>query len=721
MGSMVEEIEQQEEEEYSLLKDLKLEIKGEDGTFSLCFWLYLPININNSTTPFPSTLLQQVHPDIASAFPFLSLHENKKIMLSPLLFLHQEAPTPTNSIPWTEVPCAASKMDFPSMKWVHVGCEVAVDFVRLYIDGEVVGEKPLTSLLDKESHLEGLRKVSLISTDDNDDRIQGYVYSVEVFPLTSSIKDFYVKNPPLQLSVDTPSASEIEVDTDGVWSIVGGKASCRRNFSLDVNLLDAFGQPVNKDMEVVASLLYADNEALVEKPDDAEAPLLTSYDGIEFASWDRPSKLINGRASFKLKISQLSSKCDNKLFRIRFDIPKKGKYPFLEALSHPIRCISRNRNAKTPSFTWRKIPSGLHVLNGSLSEGSTELLHNIVHEAKPSSPLKRVKLGQEKPFVMFKDDNALERANGRCSSPPGTTNEDDTVYGTSLEGRSENHEEPFNSSSDSESSEATDSFLKSNGTPLSDLAVFKYCLSGLTERSLLLKEIAISVSEQELVDFAQQVSLYSGCLHHRHQIIVSKRLIEDGIKIWNMISQDNDHLLWENLVSEIKEHFMKISHCSTRYLVQQDFELLRRIAGCQDIVTRENFEKMWCWLYPVGFTLSQDWINSMWDSVAPKWIEGFITKEEAESSLQGPGGLQDPGTFVLRFPTSRSWPHPDAGNLVVTYVGSNYAIHHRLLSLDFMYSSGTKETGSKPLQDLLLEEPELSRLGRIIRSFEHAR
>lgn len=84
-----------------------------------------------------------------------------------------------------------------------------------------------------------------------------------------------------------------------------------------------------------------------------------------------------------------------------------------------------------------------------------------------------------------------------------------------MEGRSENHEEPFNYSSDSESSEATDSFLKSNGTPLSDLAVFKYCLSGLTERSLLLKEIAISVSEQELVDFAQQVSLYSGCLHHR--------------------------------------------------------------------------------------------------------------------------------------------------------------------------------------------------------------
>lgn len=65
-------------------------------------------------------------------------------------------------------------------------------------------------------------------------------------------------------------------------------------------------------------------------------------------------------------------------------------------------------------------------------------------------------------------------------------------------------------------------------------------------------------------------------------------------------------------------------------------------------------------------------------------MEGFITKEEAESALRGPGGLQDPGTFVLRFPTSRSWPHPDAGSLVVTYVGGDYTIHHRLLSLDFI-------------------------------------
>lgn len=115
----------------------------------------------------------------------------------------------------------------------------------------------------------------------------------------------------------------------------------------------------------------------------------------------------------------------------------------------------------------------------------------------------------------------------------------------------------------------------------------------------------------------------------------------------------------------------------------QDFEVLRRIGSCQELVAQENFEKLWCWLYPVAFSLSQNGLNEMWDS---RWIEGIVTKEEAESSLHGPGNsLVDPGTFVLRFPTSRSWPHPDAGNLIVTYVGSDFVIHHRLLSLNFFH------------------------------------
>ena len=58
--------------------------------------------------------------------------------------------------------------------------------------------------------------------------------------------------------------------------------------------------------QILALLIFADNSHPVEKPkDDAEAPLLTTFDGVEFPSTERPIKLVHGRASFKLKISQV--------------------------------------------------------------------------------------------------------------------------------------------------------------------------------------------------------------------------------------------------------------------------------------------------------------------------------------------------------------------------------------------------------------------------------
>lgn len=108
---------------------------------------------------------------------------------------------------------------------------------------------------------------------------------------------------------------------------------------MDVVLLDTLGHSATKDDEVyicgfcsvyksspsliysclssqvIASLLYADNGALVENTTDGEAPLLASYDGIEYASCERPSKLLQGRASFKLKISQVLISCVKCFFR----------------------------------------------------------------------------------------------------------------------------------------------------------------------------------------------------------------------------------------------------------------------------------------------------------------------------------------------------------------------------------------------------------------------
>lgn len=121
---------------------------------------------------------------------------------------------------------------------------------------------------------------------------------------------------------------------------------------------------------------------------------------------------------------QLSSKCDNRLFRIRFDIPKLGKYPFLEVFSRPIRCISRNRSTRATSLMLRKSSLGIHLLNGSqshvLDDGSSDL-PCIVHEAKQSPSSKRVKLGQEKLTANFKDDFVLKQANGGSRSHSWTS------------------------------------------------------------------------------------------------------------------------------------------------------------------------------------------------------------------------------------------------------------------------------------------------------------
>lgn len=671
---------------YSSLNDFKLDIINEkndfNGIFSLCFWIYLPHS-------FPSTILHQHISDITSATPFLALNANKELVLYPIRVVPQEA-TVANDV-------ARTKNEVPFNKWVHIGCEVTTDFMRLYMNGLIVGETHVTCTADS------LRKIYLIGANECDSI---YLHGVEILPIMSSIKYFYVKDPPVQLHFDATSATDVEVDSDGVWTVLGGKASSRRNFSLTVVLKDAFGRSANKEMELVATLTYADNGAHVEKLDNAEAPLLTCKDGVEFASWDKPTRLISGHASFRLWISQLSSQCDNRLFRIKFNVFKMGRrYPFLEAFSRPIRCILPNLvpNPRTSTLIWKRSTSAIHTFNGPswLNGGTMEPINNVVHEAKLTPLSKRIKLGQANPVVNVKPDNVLKQ-------PDVVRHEDGRLNSRTLDGKQETHERACNLASDLGSIEATSTCknLGSNGSPVSDLSVFKYCLGTLNEKYLLLKDLVTSASEKDVMEFAVQVAQFSGCHHHRNIIRISKRMIEDGTKVWNSLSQNYDHVWWDKLILVLRDQFIKISCCRNRFLVHQDFEVLRRIGGFQEKVTQENFEKMWCWLYPVAFALSQNGLSEMWDT---RWIEGFVTKEEAESSLHGLGGtLVDPGTFVLRFPTSRSWPHPDAGNLIITYVGSDFAIHHRLLSLDFFYSSG-----GKSLKDMLLEERELSRLGRI--------
>lgn len=52
--------------------------------------------------------------------------------------------------------------------------------------------------------------------------------------------------------------------------------------------------------------MYSDDGSCVERVrEEGEAPLLTTVDGVEYASVEKPMKMHHGRAVFKLKISQV--------------------------------------------------------------------------------------------------------------------------------------------------------------------------------------------------------------------------------------------------------------------------------------------------------------------------------------------------------------------------------------------------------------------------------
>lgn len=169
-----------------------------------------------------------------------------------------------------------------------------------------------------------------------------------------------------------------------VLTVLGGKASCRRKFVLNVHLLDEQGSLVSRDMPIVASVAYAHDHSPVvrdEKPFLAEPPLFTTFNGVEFPAQDRPTRMVSGRASFKLAISLLSSKCDNRLFCICFSpqVPPESNSICQPCYSKPIRSISRKRTQGTSSASVG--PASLQVINNN-REGTTAGL-------APSSPMLR--------------------------------------------------------------------------------------------------------------------------------------------------------------------------------------------------------------------------------------------------------------------------------------------------------------------------------------------
>jgi hypothetical protein len=106
---------------------------------------------------------------------------------------------------------------------------------------------------------------------------------------------------------------------------------------------------------------------------------------------------------------------------------KSGSYPFFEAFSPPIRCISRGRNTRVSSLTWKRSTSAIHPPNLSQSsgmdEGSLEIQHNSVHDARPCPSSKRVRSGHDKISAAFKIDPTVEQPDEECNSHAWTANQ----------------------------------------------------------------------------------------------------------------------------------------------------------------------------------------------------------------------------------------------------------------------------------------------------------
>jgi hypothetical protein len=121
--------------------------------------------------------------------------------------------------------------------------------MRLHIDGNLITGAHLCSLSNEPDHQDDANLISLVGSDD---KLEGYVYNIQVSHILGTIQEHYAKvihlihyrgfsfnfslcrstlddmltklqNPPFKLSIDFSYYDGIEEGEDGIWTIVGGK------------------------------------------------------------------------------------------------------------------------------------------------------------------------------------------------------------------------------------------------------------------------------------------------------------------------------------------------------------------------------------------------------------------------------------------------------------------------------------------------------------------
>jgi hypothetical protein len=202
----------------------------EEDSFTLCFWVYLLKRNKGGGGGGGGVLIRQGQPDdMQRGVPFLSIDSDRKLTLHPLQpFAKNNAPAAAaeegllQEVVKSDQACAMEK-------WVHFGCEISPGVARIHLNGGVVAEWKASSTSSiKEGRAADLGPVVLSGGDGSTDgdSVQGYAHYVRVLP-QPTVTNHYVKNPPLELSLDGSTGAsedhEVEEGGDGVWSVVGGK------------------------------------------------------------------------------------------------------------------------------------------------------------------------------------------------------------------------------------------------------------------------------------------------------------------------------------------------------------------------------------------------------------------------------------------------------------------------------------------------------------------
>eukprot|EP01018_Ginkgo_biloba_P005386 Gb_27441 [translate_table: standard] len=92
----------------------------DDGSFTLCLWIYLLKSSKGGI------IIRQVHLDSETAVPFLTLDSDRKLALFPVLFLSCKKLDLDTAVAASIDKCSVtSELTCSLEKWVHVGCEVS--------------------------------------------------------------------------------------------------------------------------------------------------------------------------------------------------------------------------------------------------------------------------------------------------------------------------------------------------------------------------------------------------------------------------------------------------------------------------------------------------------------------------------------------------------------------------------------------------------------------